>query len=73
MPLITESQYNSLINNQIPTDLPDQIMSDLKLVNTVILSKEQNNFSLEFLELDELSQEEIEEAKNYGSVVALNV
>ncbi len=73
MALITESQFNSLLNKQIPADLPSQLLSDLKLVNTVLLSKEQGKFSLEFMELDELSPEEIKEAKNYGDVVTLSV
>ena len=73
MALITESQFNSLLNKQIPTDLPSQLLSDLKLVNTVLLSKEQGKFSLEFMEIDILSPEEIKEAKNYGDVVTLSV
>ena len=70
---ITESQYFSLLKQEIPAGLSKQILSDLKLVPTIQLIKMENKFFFDFVEIEMFSKEEIKEIKCDGTIVTLNV
>ena len=72
MESITQSQYNSLLNKQIPSSLDAHIVSDIQYVKTILLTQESNNYYLEYVELNELHQEEISEISQRGHLVTIS-
>ncbi len=69
---ITQSQYENLINGKVDSTLDTNIQSDIKYVKTILLTQQDNEFFVEFIELDELCEEEIEETKARGTMVTIS-
>ena len=68
---ITRSQYNALLNRQIPQDLDPHIIADIRYIKNILLTQEGNNYYLEYVELDMLSAQEIVEMKRRGTFVTI--
>ena len=69
---ITQSQYENLINGKVDSTLSSNIQSDIKYVKTILLTQQDNEFFVEFIELDELCEEEITECMNRGTMVTIS-
>tara|TARA_B100000212_G_scaffold322229_1_gene281428 strand:- start:3005 stop:3223 length:219 start_codon:yes stop_codon:yes gene_type:complete len=69
---ITQSQYENLINGKVDSTLDTNIQSDIKYVKTILLTQQDNEFFVEFIELDELCEEEITECMNRGTMVTIS-
>ena len=72
METITLNQYNTLLNGTIPSDLPDYIKDDITYVKTILLCQYENEFFVEYIELNELTDEEITETKQRGTMVTIS-
>jgi hypothetical protein len=72
MESINQSQYNNLLNGKLDPTLPDHVISDIQYIKTILLSKQDNNYFVEYVELDELCQEEISEITTHGSLVTIS-
>lgn len=71
METITQSQYNTLLNRQIPQDLEPHIIADIQYIKDILLTQEGDNFYLELIEIDALCPEEIAEIKSRGIFVTI--
>ena len=71
MEQITQSQYNSLLNRQIPPTLDPNVIADIRYIKNILLSKEGGNYYLEYVELNMLSAQEIAEMKRRGTFVTI--
>ncbi len=69
---ITQSQYENLINGKVDSTLDTNIQSDIKYVKTILLTQQDNEFFVEFIELDELCEEEITGCMNRGTMVTIS-
>lgn len=72
MESINQSQYNNLLNGKLDSTLPDHVISDIQYTKTILLSKKDNNYFVEYVELDELCQEELSEMVNHGSLITIS-
>lgn len=72
MESINQSQYNNLLNGKLDSTLPDHVISDIQYTKTILLSKKDNNYFVEYIELDELCQEELSEMVNHGSLITIS-
>ena len=72
MESINQSQYNNLLNGKLDSTLPDHVISDIQYTKTILLSKQNNNYFVEYVELDELCQEEITELSDRGSLITIS-
>ena len=68
---ITQDQFNTLLTGQIPSTLDEHVKSDIRYLKTILLTQQGNNYYLEFIELDELHQEEIDEIHGRGKLVTI--
>ena len=71
MEQITQSQYNSLLNRQIPPTLDPNVIADIRYIKNILLSKEGGNYYLEYVELNMLTPQEIAEMKRRGTFVTI--
>lgn len=72
MESINQSQYNNLLNGKLDSTLPDHVISDIQYIKTILLTQEDNNYYLDYVELDELCKEEIEETKQHGTLITIS-
>ena len=72
MESINQSQYNNLLNGKLDPTLPDHVISDIQYIKTILLSKQDNSYFVEYVELDELCQEEISEMSTRGSLITIS-
>ena len=72
MESINQSQYNNLLNGKLDSTLPDHVISDIQYTKTILLSKQNNNYFVEYIELDELCQEELSEMSHHGSLITIS-
>jgi hypothetical protein len=72
MESINQSQYNNLLNGKLDSTLPDHVISDIQYTKTILLSKQNNNYFVEYVELDELCQEELSEMSHHGSLITIS-
>ena len=72
MESITQTQFNNLLNSQIDPTLPSHIQSDIEYIKTILLTQHGDEFFVEFIELDELCEEEIEETKARGTLITIS-
>ena len=72
MESITQPQFNNLLKGQIDPTLPSHIQSDIAYIKTILLTQHGDEFFVEFIELDELCEEEIEETKARGTLVTIS-
>ena len=72
MESITQSQFNNLLAGQIDTTLASHIQSDIAYIKTILLKQQGDEFFVDFVELDELCEEEIAETKARGTLVTIS-
>ena len=56
---ITPSQYRNLEKGFLDPTLPTQVQSDIEFVRTILLSQQEDKFFVEFIELNELTANDI--------------
>ena len=71
MESINQSQYNNLLNGKLDSTLPDHVISDIQYIKTILLSKQDNNYFVDYIELDELCKEEIADIRNHGTLITI--
>ena len=59
MESITKEQYNALKLGKLHPSLPPNILSDIMYIKTILLTAEGENYYVQYIELDELSEAEI--------------
>ena len=72
MESINQSQYNNLLNGKLDPTLPDHVISDIQYIKTILLSRQNNNYFLEYVELDELCKEEIFKITEHGILTTIS-
>jgi hypothetical protein len=72
MESINQSQYNNLLNGKLDSTLPDHVISDIQYTKTILLSKQNNNYFVEYVELDELCQEEVTGLSDHGTLITIS-
>ncbi len=66
---ITKLQYDALMAYVIHPSLPENVKSDIDCVKSVLLTTQNGKYFLDYIEFEELCEEEIREIKAAGTVV----
>ena len=56
---ITPSQYSNLEKGFLDPTLPTQVQTDIEFVGTILLSQQEDKFFVEFIEINELTSNDI--------------
>ena len=67
METLTKEQYEALQQGELHPTLPAHIKSDIAYIKTILLTNEDDNYYVQFVELDELCSAEIEDIMMSGS------
>lgn len=70
---ITKDQYLSLLQGVFPSSLDEDLKMDIPQDGAILLVEEDGQYYFDGIELDELSDEEIEESKEYGKIVYIKI
>ena len=73
MESLTKAQFESLLDCKLHPTLPAHIKSDIEYVKTVLLTAEGGRYYVEYVELEELCDEEIKETMTRGHLIRLSV
>ena len=65
---ITKDQYLSLLQGDFPSSLNENLKMDIPEDGAILLVEEDDQYYFDGIELDELCEEEIEEAKSCGKI-----
>ena len=72
MESITQTQFNNLLKGQVDPTLPSHTQADINFIKTILLTHQVDEFFVEFVEFDELCEEEIAETKARGTLVTIS-
>lgn len=70
---ITKDQYLSLLQGDFPSSLDEGLKMDIPQDGAILLVEEDGQYYFDGIELNELSDEEIEESKEYGKIVYIEI
>ena len=72
MESITQTQFNNLLKGQVDHTLPSHTQADINFIKTILLTHQVDEFFVEFVEFDELCEEEIAETKARGTLITIS-